>query len=297
MIVINYVRGKIVGLTGLASGAKFRSRQQNLASGLASWKMEIATTTRRERVFYRRLHPHIFALWWGVQGRLRSDRLISPVTPTLYVSPPLIGVSGGDLPVIGDHVMKTAIAIASESPKVFSKDGRLVTTTREVADYFDKQHQHITQKVESLDCSEQFLTSNFSLVNYQHNGNTYKMYELTKDGFMFLVMGFTGKKAARLKEAYIAKFNKMEAELSRPVAQPGYSELVITLQNGQPVCSRVGQPGEFMSTLEGHTEMLRRAGYVVTHCDDLELLTVADLAKRADEARRLMNKWLAITNN
>lgn len=195
--------------------------------------------------------------------------------------------------------MNTAIVTSTESPKVFFKDGRLVTTSQAVADYFDKQHKHVLAKIDALDCSPEFTSANFSAdVHVVEIGNgagrESRCFLITKDGFMFLVMGFTGKKAARLKEAYIAKFNKMEAELSKPATQTGYSELVITLQNGQPVCSRVGQPGEFMSTLEGHTEMLRRAGYVVTHCDDLELLTVADLAKRAGEARQLMEKWLAI---
>ncbi|WP_395839891.1 Rha family transcriptional regulator, partial [Edwardsiella tarda] len=37
--------------------------------------------------------------------------------------------------------------------------------------------------------------------------------EMTKDGFVFLVMGFTGKRAAAFKEAYIAEFNRMEAQL------------------------------------------------------------------------------------
>jgi Rha family phage regulatory protein len=30
-------------------------------------------------------------------------------------------------------------------------------------------------------------------------------YEITRDGFTFLAMGFTGKKAAQLKEMYIDK--------------------------------------------------------------------------------------------
>ena len=39
------------------------------------------------------------------------------------------------------------------------------------------------------------------------------MYYITRDGFMFLVMGFTGKTAAKWKEAYIKAFNEMEAKI------------------------------------------------------------------------------------
>lgn len=96
---------------------------------------------------------------------------------------------------------------------VDARDGQARTTSIKVAEAFGKQHQHVTQKVEALECSEQFLTSNFSLVNYKHRGNTYKSYEMTKDGFMFLVMGFTGAKAASVKEGYIAAFNWMAGQL------------------------------------------------------------------------------------
>lgn len=40
------------------------------------------------------------------------------------------------------------------------------------------------------------------------------MYQITKNSFVFLVMGFTGKKAAQFKEAYIAEFDRMESELA-----------------------------------------------------------------------------------
>lgn len=45
---------------------------------------------------------------------------------------------------------------------------------------------------------------------------------MTKDGFSFLVMGYTGKKAATFKEAYIKAFNQMEnaiRSLVKPMSQ------------------------------------------------------------------------------
>ena len=76
---------------------------------------------------------------------------------------------------------------------------RVITTSRKVAAYFDKQHHHIIQKIEKLDCSDEFLTSNFSRVTYEHKGNQYVEYEISKDGAMYIIMSFTGKKAAAIR--------------------------------------------------------------------------------------------------
>lgn len=94
-----------------------------------------------------------------------------------------------------------------------ARDGQAFTTTQNVAEAFGKQHYHVLAKVRGLECSDQFLTNNFSLVQFEHRGNTYEAFEMTKDGFMFLVMGFTGKKAAAIKEGYIAAFNWMAEQL------------------------------------------------------------------------------------
>ena len=89
-----------------------------------------------------------------------------------------------------------------------------VTTSTKVADAFNKRHDNVVRKLESLECSEKFSRLNFEVAEYLDNqGKQRKSYTMTKDGFMFLVMGFTGKKAATIKEAFIAKFNEMEAKL------------------------------------------------------------------------------------
>lgn len=45
------------------------------------------------------------------------------------------------------------------------------------------------------------------------------MYFMTKDGFTMVAMAYTTPEAMRFKEAYIAEFNRMEAELQRGTQQ------------------------------------------------------------------------------
>ena len=102
------------------------------------------------------------------------------------------------------------------SNAITATDTKLVTTSLKIADAFGKQHRNVTAKIKSLDCSKAFRSANFSAHPYKNeqNGETYQIWNITKDGFMFLVMGFTGKKAAQIKEAYINAFNAMADKLS-----------------------------------------------------------------------------------
>ncbi len=99
---------------------------------------------------------------------------------------------------------------------VFSRDGRIWVSSRDVAAKFEKNHRDVIRSVKNLDCSEEFTERNFALSEYKDpTGRTLPQYLMTRDGFTFLAMGFTGPKAARFKEAYIAEFNRMEEELYR----------------------------------------------------------------------------------
>lgn len=116
--------------------------------------------------------------------------------------------------------MATQITLASTACAknlVSVNDGKVVTTSLQVADVFGKLHNEVLKSIRSLECSELFRAGNFTLSCYtRKNGNitkSYPMYYLTRDGFTFLAMGFTGKVAARFKEAYINAFNEMEEKL------------------------------------------------------------------------------------
>lgn len=91
------------------------------------------------------------------------------------------------------------------------------TTSLKVAEAFGKRHTHVLEKIKGLDCSGGFTSANFSaheeFIQAGPVKRKSKVYEMTKDGFIFLVMGFTGKKAAQVKEAYINAFNEMAERL------------------------------------------------------------------------------------
>jgi Rha family phage regulatory protein len=148
-------------------------------------------------------------------------------------------VSGNEISLEKDH-MTNNTTVVDMRKFVEARDGKAFTTSQQVAQAFGKQHHHVMQKLGALDCSDQFLTSNFSRVKFEHRGNAYEAYEMTKDGFMFLVMGFTGKSAAAIKEGYIAAFNEMAARLNL-APEVLVSDLVGSVigSTGEVVLSRV----------------------------------------------------------
>ncbi len=103
------------------------------------------------------------------------------------------------------------------NPSVAIVNGKITTTSKQVAEHFGKRHCDVLRAIQNLDCSKDFTERNFALSEFiDSTGRTLPAYIMTRDGFSFLCMGFTGKEAAKWKEAYIAAFNKMEAELSAP---------------------------------------------------------------------------------
>lgn len=92
---------------------------------------------------------------------------------------------------------------------------RAVTTSLLVAEKFNKRHKNVLRDIEKMECSDSFTRLNFEPSEYQDStGRTLPMYLITRDGFTFLAMGFTGKEAATWKEKFISAFNKMEKQLT-----------------------------------------------------------------------------------
>ena len=100
--------------------------------------------------------------------------------------------------------------------KLFHKETVPMTDSLKVADVFGKRHDNILQALKNLDCSEEFRLLNFQASYYLNEQNKRQpKFNMTQDGFTFLVMGFRGKKAAEFKEAYIKQFNEMREWISK----------------------------------------------------------------------------------
>ena len=121
--------------------------------------------------------------------------------------------------------MATNLISNNEAPVVQITNDQITTTSTDIAKHFGKHHRNVLRKIESLGCSEEFHKLNFELMENEVEiglGKTRKepMYRITRDGFVFLAMGFTGTKAAQFKEAYINAFNQMEKQLNEQKQLP-----------------------------------------------------------------------------
>lgn len=121
--------------------------------------------------------------------------------------------------------ISTTVAQEVTSPALAAREGQITATSLQVAEHFGKRHTHVLRSIRNLQVSEEFSRLNFGPRDYfDERGKVQPMYDITRDGFAMLAMGFTGKEAARWKEAYISTFNAMEAKLRALYVTPLLSQ-------------------------------------------------------------------------
>ena len=114
------------------------------------------------------------------------------------------------------------MAESSIIPNVNLVNGVLVVSSLEIAEKFGKTHANVLKNINRMlgELEKNFSKVNFYLADYiDEQGKTRPMYQLTRDAFSLLAMGFTGKKALEWKVKYIEAFNLMEAELKQAEVQ------------------------------------------------------------------------------
>lgn len=170
------------------------------------------------------------------------------------------------------------------------RDGALTVTSRQVAEHFGKQHKDVLRAIRILECSNDFTERNFAPSEYVDvTGRKLPQMLMTRDGFTFLVMGFTGKEAARWKEKYIAAFNAMEGKLranSMPAPMADLSDPGVLL----PLLTSYAQRTQ---AAEGRIAELSPKATAYDRLDASEgAVNVRTASKMLNVPERKFTKWL-----
>ena len=96
----------------------------------------------------------------------------------------------------------------------------ITTSSRTVAEVFGKEHQHVLRDVDVIlkrrpECASKFGRTSADVPMPNGGVRQVRAYEMNRDGFTLLAMGFTGEEALDWKLAYIDAFNRMEEEITR----------------------------------------------------------------------------------
>ena len=104
---------------------------------------------------------------------------------------------------------------------ILNENGQLVVSSRQISESFNKRHDNVISKIDFImsnwvkdtdlknKVSKYFLEDTYN----DESGKSNKQYLLTRDGFSFVVMGFTGREADIWKTKYIEAFNAMEQSI------------------------------------------------------------------------------------
>lgn len=93
---------------------------------------------------------------------------------------------------------------------IFEKGNDVFTTSLDIAEKFGKRHEYVVKKIERIDDLDGFTAQTFLRSEFKDSsGRVSRMYNITRDGFAFLAMGFTGKEGDKWKVKYIRAFNNL----------------------------------------------------------------------------------------
>jgi len=101
--------------------------------------------------------------------------------------------------------------------RLYERNGQAFCSSRQVAEEFERRHDHLLRLIDEITAptsgvSAEFTSLNFEVSKYKDpSGKWNKEYLMTKDGFALVAMEIKGKRARQFKEAYIRRFNEMEA--------------------------------------------------------------------------------------
>ena len=76
-----------------------------------------------------------------------------------------------------------------DSSLVIVQKNQVLTSSRKVAEIFERQHKNVLQSIEEILVAEKLAAKHFHKTTYENRGKQYPEYLMNFDGFSILVMG------------------------------------------------------------------------------------------------------------
>jgi Rha family phage regulatory protein len=171
---------------------------------------------------------------------MRHDEILATMGRSYHLNSRRTEVSPLDSPISKPPPAPVATEKRLELVRV--ENGHPITDSRMVAEVFGKDHANVLKAIDNLDCSTGFRDVNFNASYYvDYNGKKQPYVQMTRDGFFFLAMGFTGAEAAQWKEQFIKAFNTLEAAIIKGnVTLEGVMHKLTTLLENQQIAVQNG---------------------------------------------------------
>lgn len=146
--------------------------------------------------------------------------------------------------------------------KITMTSGTPCVSSLQVAEDFGKNHKDVLRAIENLAAQNCATKNLFIESTYENRGKNYKCYDITRDGFSLLVMGFTGKEALDWKLRYIEAFNRMEQHIH--LQYNAMQQLEMQAKADRAAAMRMNAENRRMKMLLDHPEMKRLSPEALT---------------------------------
>lgn len=152
------------------------------------------------------------------------------------------------------------------------QNGGLTVSSREVAEKFKKQHSHVMEAVRNLMVENSTVKNLFIPSIFKKRGKEYPEYQITRDGFSLLAMGFTGSKALEWKLKFIEAFNKMEEALNKQPMPTGKQLLAMALiEADATIKEQASLIGTLQKKIEDDAPLVRFANQLAESEEDMSI--------------------------
>ncbi|WP_427814324.1 Rha family transcriptional regulator [Enterococcus sp. 22-H-5-01] len=180
---------------------------------------------------------------------------------------------------------------------VIMKDRQAVTTSLQIAEAFDKYHKDVLEAIDSkLQSAENsaHYQNMFAEGEYKDSrGRTQRLYYMNRDGFVFVAMGFNGRKADAFKLKYIEAFNQMEEHIKQQpkIAISKRDQVILALQANEETNQRVDELDDRVAELEENTVLSAgNYGYISRRISQRVAEVARGFGKLTSEQRGKLHK-------